>query len=99
MAVGARKLRAGEGFSRAIVVKPFLARLEAHDDRVAGGAKVFGRVLTWRTVAAADVAALRAAAKMQPPSARSQAFDATCSARLHRGVDAVPLAFHGVSLA
>jgi len=31
---------------------------------------------------------------MQPPSAQSQAFDATCSARLGRWVDTIPLGLH-----
>ena len=89
------KLGAGTGFARAIVVKPLLARLEAHDDRVLGGVIMFGRVLTWGRVTTADVAALRAPAKMQPPSAGSQALDAARSARLGRGVDAIPLGLHG----
>jgi hypothetical protein len=31
---------------------------------------------------------------MKPPSAPFQAFDATCSARLDRRVDTIPLGFH-----
>jgi hypothetical protein len=31
---------------------------------------------------------------MQPPSARSQAFDATCSAWLDRWVDTIPFGLH-----
>jgi hypothetical protein len=31
---------------------------------------------------------------MQPPSAQSQAFDATCSAWLGRWVDTIPLGLH-----
>ena len=38
--------------------------------------------------------AFGASAKMQPPSAQSQAFDATCSAWLGRWVDTIPLGFH-----
>ena len=38
--------------------------------------------------------ALRASAKMEPPSAQSQAFDATCSAWLGRWVDTIPLGLH-----
>jgi hypothetical protein len=45
MADRSGKLRAGEGFFRAIVVKPVFARLEALDYRVARGGVVFRRVL------------------------------------------------------
>ena len=38
--------------------------------------------------------AFGASAKMQPPSAQSQAFDTTCSAWLGRWVDTIPLGFH-----
>ena len=38
--------------------------------------------------------ALGASAKMQPPSAQSQTFDATCSAWLGRWVDTIPLGLH-----
>ena len=71
MRVGSGKLGAGDEFFSAIVVKPVLARLEALDDRVAGRGVVFRRMLIWRTVAAADVAAFGASAKVQPPSALS----------------------------
>jgi len=40
------------------------------------------------------VTAFGASAKMQPPSAQSQAFDTTCSAWLGRWVDTIPLGFH-----
>jgi hypothetical protein len=40
------------------------------------------------------VTAFGASAKMQPPSAKSQAFDTTCSACLGRWVDTIPLGFH-----
>ena len=38
--------------------------------------------------------AFGASAKMQPPSALGQAFDATCAAWLGRGIDTVPLRLH-----
>ena len=38
--------------------------------------------------------AFGASAKMQPPSAQSQAFDTTCSAWLGRWIDTIPLGFH-----
>ena len=91
MRVRSGKLRAGEGFLSTVVVKPMLAWLEARDYRVTRGGVVFRCVLTWGTIAAADVTAFGASAKMQPPSAPSQAFDAACSARLGRRVDAIPL--------
>jgi hypothetical protein len=40
------------------------------------------------------VIAFGASAKMQPPSAQSQAFDATCSAWLGRRVDTIPFGLH-----
>jgi len=40
------------------------------------------------------VTALGASAKMQPPSAQSQAFDATCSTWPGRYVDTIPLGLH-----
>ena|SRR5580692_4981001 len=51
-------------------------------------------MLAWRAIAAADVTALGASAKMKPPSASSRAFDATCSAWLGGGVDTILLGFH-----
>jgi hypothetical protein len=42
------------------------------------------------------VTAFGASAKMQPPSAQSQAFDATCSAWLGRWVDTIPLGLHSL---
>ena len=94
MTVRSVKLRAGEGFFCTIVVKPLLAGLEARDDRVTRSGVMFRCMLTWRGVAAADVTAFGASAKMQPPAALSQTFDATCSARLRRWIDAVPLGLH-----
>jgi hypothetical protein len=90
------KLRAVEELLRTIVVKPPLARLEARDDRVTGGGAMFRRMLTWRTITAADVTAFGASAKMKPPSAGRRAFDADCSARLGRRVDTIPLGLHGL---
>jgi hypothetical protein len=88
------KLRAGDELLCTIVVKPLLARLETRDYRVTRSDAVFRRMLIWRTIAAADVSAFGASAKMQPPSAQSQAFDATCSAWLDCRVDTIPLGLH-----
>jgi hypothetical protein len=96
MRVRSGKLRAFEELLRTIVVKPVLARLEARDNRVTGSGAVFRCMLTWRTVAAADVSALRASAQMQPPSAQPHTFDATCSARLGGRVDTILLGRHGL---
>src|SRR6516165_9544271 len=46
------------------------------------------------TITAADVTAFSASAKMQPPSAQSQAFDAACSVWLGRRIDTIPLGLH-----
>lgn len=94
MRVRALKLRAGESLSRAIVVKPSFARLEACDDRVTCRRVVFRCMLIWRSIAAADVTAFDASAKMEPPSARSRAFHATRSGWRGREVDAIPLRLH-----
>src|SRR5271165_3982201 len=52
-----------------VVPEPFLARLEAPDQRVPGRLRVRGRVLRWRGVAAADVPASGTAAEVDPPAA------------------------------
>ena len=94
MRVRSGKLRAGEGFLSTVVVKPMLAWLEARDYRVTRGGVVFRCMLTWGTIAAADVTAFGASAKMKPPFARGHAFDATCSAWLGRCVDTIPNGLH-----
>src|ERR1700677_3006385 len=97
MRVRGRQLRAGEELSGTIVIKPSLARLEARDDRVTGRRFMFRCMLMGRSIAAADVTAFDASAKMQPPPARGRAFNATRSAWRGRGVDAIPLGLHRVS--
>jgi hypothetical protein len=94
MRVRSAKLRAGDELLGTIVVKPSLARFETRDYRVTRGGVMFRCMLIWRTITAADVPAFGASAKMQPPSAHSQAFDTTCSAWLDRRVDTVPLGLH-----
>src|SRR5580700_11905472 len=59
MRVRRGKFWAGEGLLRTIVVKPPLARLETRDNRVTRGGEMFRCMLTWRTITATDVAALR----------------------------------------
>jgi hypothetical protein len=56
--------------SRSVVVEPVLPILEAIDDGMAGSRAVLRCVLARRTVAAADMTAFRASAKVQPPSVR-----------------------------
>jgi len=90
------KLRAGKEFLSTVVVKPMLAWLEARDYRVTRGGVVFRCMLTWGTIAAANVTAFGASAKMKPPFARGRAFDATRSARLGRRFDTIPNGLHGL---
>jgi hypothetical protein len=47
MAMRSGKLRAGEGFFSAIIVKPMLARLKARDYRVPCRGMMFRRMLIW----------------------------------------------------
>jgi hypothetical protein len=61
------QLWAGEEFFGAIVVKPPLTRLEARDYRMTRSGVMFRRMLIWRIITAADVTAIGASAKMQPP--------------------------------
>ncbi len=98
MRVGRMKLWAGEDFVRPIVVKPMLPGLEACDDRVIRSGVMFRCMLIWRTVTAADVTALGASAKMQPPAALSHALDAACSARPGHRVDTIRLGCHTLLL-
>jgi hypothetical protein len=53
-------------------------------------------MLIRRSIAAADVTAFGASAKMKPPTAQSRAFDATSSAWLGRRVDTIYLRFHNL---
>jgi hypothetical protein len=53
-----------KGFSRSVIVEPVFAGLEAIDDRVARGRIVLRRMLAWRRIATADVAAFGASAEM-----------------------------------
>ena len=90
------KIRTGKEIACAVVVKPPLPRLKTCDNRVVRSCVVFRCMLIWGIIIAADVTAFGASAKMQPPSALSQAFDATCSAWLNCWVDTIPLGLHGL---
>ena len=70
-----------------VVVKPILTRFEAGNNRMSVRFGMLGGVLARRAITAADVTALRAAPKMQPPSAGRQAFHAAISTRFRSGVD------------
>jgi hypothetical protein len=90
-------MRTGKEIPCAVIVEPPLSRLETRDNWVTRGRVMFRRVLIWRTITAADVTAFGASAKMQPPTASRQAFSATCTARLGRGIDALSVRIHGAS--
>ena len=67
--VMARRSQGGtlEVFLGRVVPEPILAWLEALDDWMPRIDGVVTRVLGWRRVATADVAAVRAAAQVEPP--------------------------------
>ena len=88
------QIRTREEFSRAIIVKPPLAWLETRDNRMAGSCVVFRCVLTWRSIATADMTTFGASAKMQPPTSGRQAFNTTSATRLGEGMYARSLRFH-----
>jgi hypothetical protein len=76
------------------VPKPPFTRFEALHDGMPGGVEMFARVLVWRAVAAADVAAFRTAAKMKPPVAGGQALHASGATWRNVGVNACNLLLH-----
>lgn len=66
---------------------------------MAGALVMLRCVLAWRGIATADVAALGAAAKVEPPTAGScQAFDATRPRRFCSWINAVLLRVHDTKL-
>lgn len=65
-----------------VTISPIFAWFERFDDRVFCCVIVIGRVFIWRRVAAADVAALFAEAKVHPMRADLQTiFTAVCAGR------------------
>jgi hypothetical protein len=60
-----------------VTPQPVFARLEGLDDRVLGSVEMLRRVFVLRTVAAADMTASFAEAKMNPRVAHFQAFFTT----------------------
>ena len=83
-----------------VVVKPLLTRFEAGNDWMAAHFRMLRGVLPRRAITTADVTALRAAPKVQPPPACRQAFHAAISTRFRRRVDPAVvwgLLFHPVA--
>ena len=76
------------------VPKPPFTRFEALHDGMPGGVEMFARVLVWRAVAAADVAAFRTAAKMKPPIAGGQTLYASSSTWRNRRINARNVFLH-----
>ena len=79
----ARRSQGGalEVFLGRVVPEPVLAWLVALDDWMAGIDGMVTRVLTRRRVATANMAAMRAAAQVEPPRTRGVALDAARAAR------------------
>src|SRR2546427_8681069 len=84
-----RQLRTVEVLTGRVVVEPVLVRLEAPDNRVPLGRGVVAGMLRRRGVAAADVAAMGAAAEVEPPALGRKALHAARPAREDRRVDLV----------
>ena len=76
------------------VPKPPFTRFEALHDGMPDGVEMFARVLIWRAVAAADVAAFCTAAKMKPPIAGGQTLHASSTTWRNVGVNACNLFLH-----
>ena len=74
----------GEGALVRVAPRPILAALEGRDHRVLGGVEVLGRVLVGRRVAAGDVAAGEALAKVHPAPADGHAVHACLAGAVHR---------------
>ncbi len=71
----------------AVVEEPVLTRLEALDERVPAGPCVGRRMLLGRVIAAANMSALGASAKVKPPRAALLALQAAGSAGWHCDLD------------
>lgn len=89
-----REFLSRDHFAGAVIVEPVFARLEAGNDRMAGGVKMFRGVLRGRAVTATHVAALGAAPQVEPPSAGMQTLLAALAAGRHFGIDACALRLH-----
>jgi hypothetical protein len=72
-----------------VVVEPVLPWLEAGDDRMARGLRVPRAMLRGRLVAAADVAASRAASEVKPPPSDLLTLFASRAARCRLRIDRI----------
>jgi hypothetical protein len=70
-----------------VVPEPAFAGFVTLDDRVSGIDRMPGGVLGRRGIATADVAALGAATKIEPPPAGCETLDTARAARRNRGID------------
>src|SRR5579863_6859034 len=78
-----------------VVVEPILTRLEAGYDGMPRRRRMFGCMLTRRTVTASDMSTLRASTEMKPPALRRrQAFYTSVATGFRCRVDSAPLVFH-----
>lgn len=80
-----------------VIVKPNFPRLKACCNRMTGGVEMLGCVLAGRAITTAHMAALRATAQVQPPSARGETFGTAIAAWLNGKVYAVSFGLHRIS--
>ena len=97
MPTRARQLGSRKKISLPVVVEPVFTVLETIDNGMAGSRVVLRGMLVRRTVAAADMTAFGAAAKVQPPGARRHALDATCTAGLRVQIYSLVFTLHDFS--
>lgn len=87
--------RPGHLFFDRVIPEPVFPWLERLHDGMARFVEMRRCMATWRGIAAADMAAQRASAKVKPPTARGKTFDATRARRRDGGVD---IDVHGVDV-
>jgi hypothetical protein len=81
-------------FLRLVIVEPAFTGLETRNNVMAGRPKMLGGVAARGAVATADMSAFRATPQVQPPSMRSQTFDAPISGGLGLEIDPTTFRFH-----
>jgi hypothetical protein len=101
-AIGSSRLRRGLHHKLVNVAPaPVLSRLETPDDRVPGAVEMFGRVLSGRFVAAADVPARETEPQVNPLPIRLEAFLAAIRCAwphiVHLAEVCAPYRHHGFS--
>src|SRR5579871_1524988 len=89
---------ATDHFVGPIVIKPRFSRFETSQDRVLGRMKVLGRMLAWRSVAAADMPTLGTTPQVKPPTTRCKTLHAALAARWHEPIHSFTLGFHNFLL-